>query len=173
MKLSALDFSVAIFAGVSCLLMLIGVPVWAVFIGWAWYFTLGAKPVLIRQGILPILAGSVLAVVAFLLIPLFAKVGFLATPLSVVSGFSVNGATILAVIITVFLLMLTLKIKVLNISLISFNAYSCIFVGYAAGTYMPVGNMPALLNAIIWIAGANFIGLLFGWLSIKFSGNKS
>ena len=46
-KLTSLDFSVAILAGVSCLFMYIDVPVWALFVGWAWYFALGSKPELI------------------------------------------------------------------------------------------------------------------------------
>ncbi|MDR0850925.1 MAG: DUF1097 domain-containing protein [Clostridiales Family XIII bacterium] len=157
MKLQKLDFSVAILAGVSCFLMYIDVPVWAVFIGWAWYFTLGATPDLIKKGILPAITGSVLAIVAFLLIDLF-------------SGFMPGmAATILSVIISVFLLMLTLKVPILNISLVSFNAYSCMFVGYAAGTFMPIDGLPGTLNAAIWITGANIIGLLFGWASIFLS----
>lgn len=163
MKIGALDFSVAILAAISCLFMYINVPVWGLFVGWAWYFALGASPDLIKKGILPILSGSILAVVAFLLIGVFSK------------GMPAMAATILSVFITVFLLMLTLKIPVLNISLISFNAYSCMFVGYGAGSYLPVEGMPSLLNALIWIAGANFIGLIFGWLSISVSaiGKKS
>jgi hypothetical protein len=74
---------------------------------------------------------------------------------------------ILSVTITVFALMLSLKIPALNVSLASFNAYSCIFVGYSAGTYLAISCIPVLLNAAIWITGANFIGVLFGWLSIK------
>lgn len=153
-KIGALDISVALLAGVSCLFMYISVPVWAIFIGWAWYFNLGATPDLIKKAILPMLAGSALAVVAFVLIDVFG--GFMPS----------MAAVILAVVITVFLLMLTLKVPVLNISLASFNAYSCMFVGYAAGAYMAIDGMPTYLNAVIWITGANFLGLLFGWASI-------
>ena len=156
-KLTSLDFSVAILAGVSCLFMFIDVPVWALFIGWAWYFALGAKPELIKKSIPPLLTGALLAVAAFVLINVFG--GFMPS----------MAATIVSVVITVFALMLTLKIPGLDISLISFNAYSCMFVGYAAGTYMKLGNMPDLLNALIFIAGANFIGVLFGYVSIKFT----
>lgn len=158
-KIGALDVSVALLAGVSCLLMLASIPVWALFIGWSWYFTLGATPDLIKKSILPMIAGSVLAVLAFVLIGILSATGMDA-------GFSLT-STIIAVIITVFLLMLTLKVEALNYSLVSFNAYSCMFVGYAAGTYLPIGGMSPLLNAYIWIVGANFLGLIFGWLSIK------
>ncbi|MDR1043091.1 MAG: DUF1097 domain-containing protein [Clostridiales Family XIII bacterium] len=160
MKIQGLDVSVALLAGASCLLMVIQVPVWAVFIGWAWYFTLGAKPELIKKGILPSIAGSVLACVAF---PLIGALSAVMPPLA---------ATIISVIITVFLLMLTLKVPILNFSLMSFNAYSCIFVGYAAGTYLVIDGMPALLNAGVWITGGNILGLIFGWLSILFSTSR-
>ena len=160
-KIGALDVSVAVLAGISCLGIYLSIPVWAIFIGWAWYFTLGATPDLIKKSVLPMITGSVLAVIAFLLIGLF-------------SGFMPSmAATMLAVFITVFALMLSLKVPVLNISLASFNAYSCIFVGYSAGTYLPIAGMPALLNAAIWVTGANFIGVLFGWLSIKCTTLKS
>ncbi|MDR1136207.1 MAG: DUF1097 domain-containing protein [Clostridiales Family XIII bacterium] len=152
-----LDFSVAILAGVSCVFMYIQVPVWAIFIGWAWYFTLGASPELLKKGILPSIAGSVLAVAAFLLIDALSMI------------MPSMAAVIISVIITVFALMMTLKAPAFNPSLISFNAYSCIFVGYAAGAYMVVDGMPPLLNAAIWITGGNYIGLIFGWLSIYFS----
>lgn len=154
-KIQALDVSVAVLAGISCLAMYLSIPVWALFIGWAWYFALGAKPELIKDAVLPMIAGSALAIAAFLLIDLFA--GFMPS----------MAATILSVIITVFGLMLTLKISIFNNSLISFNAYSCMFVGYGAKTYMVINGMPSLLNAAIWITGANFLGLIFGWLSIK------
>ncbi|WP_238727245.1 DUF1097 domain-containing protein [Diplocloster modestus] len=154
-KLTSLDFSVAILAGISCLFMYLSVPVWALFIGWAWYFTLGASADLIAKSIVPILTGAVLAVLAFVLIDAFGA--FMPS----------MAATIAAVIITVFVLMLTLKIPACNPSLVSFNAYSCIFVGYGAGEYMSIDGMPPLINALIWIAGANFIGMLFGYASVK------
>lgn len=103
-KIGVLDISVAVLAALSCLLMVINIPVWALFIGWAWYFVLGATPDLIKKGILPMLTGSVLAIGAFLLINVFA----LFMP--------ALAATMLSVLITVFLLMLSLKIPALNIS---------------------------------------------------------
>jgi hypothetical protein len=84
-------------------------------------------------------------------------------------------AVIIPVVITVFLLMLTLKIPGLNVSLVSFNAYSCFFVGFAAGTYRPIPGFETHLNALVWVTGANIAGLLFVWASIKLSqiGTKS
>ena len=156
-KVEALDVSVAVLAAISCLFIYIKVPVWAVFIGWAWYFNLGAAPELIKKGILPMITGSILAALAFVLINVF--IGFMPS----------MAATMLSVLITVFLLMMSFKIPCLNISLMSFNAYSCMFIGYGAGSYMVINGIPPLLNAAIWITGANFIGVIFGWLSIKFT----
>jgi hypothetical protein len=162
-RIEKLDVSVALLAGLSCLFMYINVPVWAIFIGWAWYFTLGAKPELIKKSILPAICGGVLAVIAYLLIDVFNRLITEAQPeLWII-------AVIIPVIITVFLLMLTLKIPVLNVSLVSFNAYSCFFVGFAAESFYPLKGFEVHTNALLWITGANIIGLLFGWLSIALS----
>lgn len=156
-KVTALDISVAVLAAISCLAIYLSIPVWALFIGWAWYFTLGATPDLLKKAVPPMIVGSALAILAFVLINAFSAV------------MSAMAATILAVFITVFALMLSMKVPALNISLASFNAYSCMFIGYAAKSYMAVKGMPDLLNAAIWITGANFLGLVFGWMSIQFS----
>lgn len=153
-KIESLDVSVAILAGVSCLFMFLSIPVWALFVGWAWYFALGSRPELIKKCIPPLIAGNVLAAVTFLLIDLFGK------------AMPSMPATIIAVVITVFLLMMTLKLPGFGLSLISFNAYSCLFVGYGAGEYMVISGMPPLLNAMIWVGIGNFIGVIFGWFSI-------
>lgn len=154
-KIEALDISVAGLAALSCLLITLQIPVWSLFIGWAWYYTLGASAKVFKQATPPMLAGSLLAVLGFILIDLFSAV----VPELL--------ATIVAVFITVFILMLVLKISAFSTSLVAFNAYSCIFIGYAAKAYMTVGEMPPLLNAFIWITGANFLGLIFGWFSLE------
>ncbi|HWQ79315.1 MAG TPA: DUF1097 domain-containing protein [Anaerovoracaceae bacterium] len=159
MKINSLDFSVAILAGISCIGFVIGLPIWALFIGWAWYFTLGATKAGFKEATPPMLAGSLLAVLAIVLIDVFA--GFM----------PFLGAMMLSVLITVFLLMLTLKIPGFGCSLASFNAYSCMFAGYYAGTF-PTQEQYAmgLVYAVIWITGANFLGLIFGYLSVYFAG---
>lgn len=158
MKINSLDWSVAILAGLSCLGSLFGLPIWALFIGWAWYFTLGATKAGFKEATPPMVAGSLLAVVAIVLIDVFAGL------------MPVLPAMMLSVLITVFLLMLTLKIPGLGCSLASFNAYSCMFAGYYAGTF-PAQDQYAvgLAYAVLWITGANFLGLVFGYLSIFFS----
>jgi hypothetical protein len=160
-RVEKLDVSVALLAGASCLFMYLDVPVWAICIGWAWYFTLGAVPVQIVKCIPPAICGGALAVVAYLLIDLFNHFITNNHP-----GFWIV-AVIIPVTITVFLLMLSLKIPRLNVSLASFNAYSCFFVGFAAETFRPVSGFEVHLNALIWIVGANIIGLLFGWASVR------
>ncbi|SDY45753.1 DUF1097 domain-containing protein [Eubacterium barkeri] len=155
MKLEKIDVSVSILAALACIFATIQVPVWAIFVGWAWYFALGSTPDLIKKSILPTFLGSILAVLAFILIDWF---GLMMPALP---------ALALAVLITVFLLMLGLKIPACGLSLVAFNAYSCLFVGYGANAFMVVPGIPALLNAVIWISGANILGLLFGYLSIK------
>lgn len=157
-KINALDVWVAVLAAMSCLGVLIGLPVWALFIGWAWYFTLGATAHVFKKAVLPMLAGAVLAVAA----------------IGIIDGldrfFSPLAAMITAVFLTVFILMLTLKIAALNCSLVSFNAYSCIFAGYYAQSFpVQADYISNLCYAVLWITGANFLGLVFGWLSICLS----
>jgi hypothetical protein len=160
-RIEKLDVSVALLAGVSCLFMYLDVPVWAIFIGWAWYFTLGAVPVQIVKCILPAICGGALAVLAYLLIDVFNNLITKNNPeLWIV-------AVVIPVIITVFLLMLSLKIPGLGVSLASFNAYSCFFVGFASETFKPVAGFEVHMNALVWVVGANIIGLLFGWASVK------
>ncbi len=154
-RITALDLSVAVLAAVSCLGSLIGLPIWALFIGWAWYFTLGATVAAFKQASLPMIAGSALAVAAIVLIDILSK------------SFALLPAMMLAVLLTVFLLMLTLKIAVFQCSLASFNAYSCMFAGYYAHAFPVQADYISNLGyAVVWITGANFIGLIFGWLSI-------
>lgn len=155
-KIEALDVSVGLLAGVSCFGFIIGLPIWALFIGWAWYFALVASGAVFKTAVPPMITGSLMAVLAIILIDQFAKVmPFLP-------------AMIIAVTITVFCLMLTLKIPALSYSLVSFNGYSCMFAGYYAGNFPPQDSYAmGFVYAVLWITGANFIGLLFGWTSIK------
>ncbi|MDR3295217.1 MAG: DUF1097 domain-containing protein [Clostridiales Family XIII bacterium] len=160
-KVNGLDVSVAVLAGVSCLGSLFGLPIWALFIGWAWYFAIVASGAVFKTAFPPMIAGSVLAVVAIVLIDQFAAV-MPALP-----------AMMLAVLISVFCLMLTVKIPGFGYSLVSFNAYSCMFAGYYAGNFpadLAAGSYWGGLGlAILWITGANFIGLIFGLASIALS----
>jgi len=154
-KIGRLDVSVALLAGLSCCLFLVNMPIWGLFIGWAWYFALVASGAVFKTAVPPMLTGSVLAVVAIILIDVFA--GFM----------PFLPAMMVAVIITVFCLMMTIKIPLLSYSLVSFNAYSCMFAGYYAGFYFETGSYGGnFVTAILWITGANFLGLLFGWASI-------
>lgn len=156
MTINKLDLSVAILAGVSCLVTLVGFPVWALFIGWAWYFALASGSAPFKAAIPPMFAGSLLAVAAIVVIDLLAP------------GLGVLLSMIISVVITVFLLMLTLKLPGFGASLVSFNAYSCMFAGYYAGSFPAQGSYFAgFIVAIVWITGANFLGLVFGWASIK------
>ena len=154
-KVKALDISVATLAMLSCLLSVPEIPVWSLFIGWAWYYSLGGHLHVFKQATPPMLAGSILAFVCFILID------FMSPPLPPLAG------TMIAVLITVFSLMMILKVPAFAQSLPAFNGYSCVFVGYTAGTYLHIEGMPSMLNAFIWITGVNFPGLVFGWISLE------
>ena len=107
MKIERLDIVIAVIAGITCLGGLIKIPVWALFIGETWYFTLGSKPEAFKQSIPPMIEGYLLAAIAILAYA--------------ASGFNM-GVQVLTVIGTVIILMLSLKTKMFACSLASFNS---------------------------------------------------
>lgn len=154
-KMKPLDITVATLAALSCLLMVAEIPVWSLFIGWAWYYTLGGELHVFKKATPPMIMGSFWAVVFFFFIDFM--------PASFPSLLNI----MILVFLTVVGVMMSLHIPMFSAALPAFNSYSCIFIGYAAKSYLSVEGMPPLLNAWIWITGANFIGLLFGWFSLK------
>lgn len=157
MKIERLDFIVAILAGITCLGLLINFPVWALFIGWTWYFVLGSKPEVFKKSIPAMVEGYILAAIAIFIYS--------------ASGYKI-GYVALAVGITVFILMLSLKTEMFSCSLASFNAYSCLFAGYYTESFPKIDGNSFLdwknvLIAIVWIALANIAGLFCGWISIR------
>lgn len=157
MKIQRLDIVVPVIGGLTCFLLLLNVPVWALFFGWAWYFNLGASPDVFKKSIPPMLFGYIVAGISIV----------------VFNAFGGNIYVLAAIVCaTIFLIMLSMKVSVFAASLASFNAYSCLFAGYFAG------NFPALANggpwdiynvsiSILWIAMANILGLICGYLSIR------
>lgn len=88
-------------------------------------------------------------------------------------------ALVLIVAVTVFLIMLSLKTSVFSCSLASFNAYSCMFAGYYAGSFPKVESISLDLNnvliCVLWLVLANLLGLLCGYISVTVGnlGSKS
>lgn len=162
MKITKLDVSVAILAGIACYTMLAGLPVWAIFIGWAWYFVLGATPAAFKQAIPPMILGYVLAAVSILV---FTASGFQMPVLAVI------------VAITVFVVMLSLKSATFSCSIASFNAYSCMFAGYYAANFPKSEAMALDINNVaicaLWLALSNVIGLALGYVSVRLGVGKA
>ena len=161
MKITKLDISVAVLAGLSCFFMVIPVvkfPVWGLFIGWAWYFAEGAKPAAFKRAIPPMLFGYAMAVISAVV---FAAAGGNIWALAAVVG------------VPVFGLMLCCKGNLFAMSLASFNAFSCLFAGYYSGNFPAVihnggwADWKNVILAALWIAFSNVVGMCFGWLSIK------
>jgi hypothetical protein len=156
MKIEKMDVSVAVLAGLSCFTMLIGLPVWTIFIGWAWYFALGADPSGFGKAIPPMLLGYAMAAISIVVFAL--------------SNFNIVALSI-SVAATVFIIMLSLKTKLFAHSLASFNTYSCMFAGYYAVSFPKVESSAMDLNNILicigWLSLANVIGLCFGYVSVK------
>lgn len=155
-----IEIVVAILAAISCLVALpqLGLPVWALFIAWAWYFALGANPGVFKSVYPAALAGAVLAVVCIWLISAF--MGFM----------SLMPAMMLAVFITVFLLMLVLRVPATSCGLAAFNGYSCVFATYYGGFFRQTGSADLdILMAFVFSIVANLLGPVFGYFSIYFT----
>ena len=155
MKIKAIDLAVPIVGAAACLVMYAELPLWALFIGWAWYYALGAEPGAFKTALPSALAGGSMGVLCFLV------VGHISPPLSPIP------ATMVALFITLLILMMILKIPAFSASLPAYNAYSCFIIGYGAQAYLVIEGLLSLFNAFVWIIGANFLGLAFGWLSIE------
>lgn len=152
-----IEVVVGVLAGISCLVTLpgLGIPLWALFIGWAWYFSLGATPKAFKIIYPPVFTGALLAALCLWLMGFVNHIG-----LTGMFG------TMLCVGLTVFLLMMTLKIPLTSASLPAFNAYSSVFA------LMYIGGFPDLfvgpiLSCAIWAMLGNFLGPIFGYLSVK------
>ncbi len=150
-----IEVVVGALGGISCLVTItgLGLPVWALFIGWAWYFALGATPDAFKKIIPAVFPGTLLA---GLCIWMMGALG------GVVTGMP---NMIICVAITVFLLMCCLRIPVCSASLPAFNAYSSVFALYAIGSFPDLPCGP-IISCMLWAVIGNLLGPVFGWLSI-------
>lgn len=155
-----IEIVVAVLAAISCLVTLpqLGLPVWALFIAWAWYFALGATPAVFKSVYPAAFAGAVLAAVCIWLIGAFMGI------------MSLMPAMMLAVFITVLLLMLVLRLPATSCGLAAFNGYSCVFATYYGGFFHKTGSAEMdILIAFGFSMAANLLGPVFGYLSIYFT----
>lgn len=151
-----IEVVVGVLGGISCLVTIsgLGLPVWALFIGWAWYFALGAVPSAFKQIVPAVFPGALLAAACIWLMDVFDGLGFTGMPNMIVF-----------VALTVFLLMCSLRIPIFSASLPAFNAYSSMFALYAIGSFPDLPCGP-ILSCCLWAVIGNLLGPVFGWLSI-------
>ena len=155
-----IEIVVAVLAAISCLVTLpqFGLPVWALFIAWAWYFALGATPAVFKMAYPAALAGAVLAAACIWLIGTL--MGYMA----------LMPAMMLAVFITVLLLMLVLRLPATSCSLAAFNGYSVVFATYYGGFFHKSGSAELdILMAFAFSIVAMLLGPVFGYFSIYFT----
>jgi hypothetical protein len=148
------DIVVAELSALACLFALLKLPVWAVFIGWVWYLSLGSKPSIIRPVARTAVLSGGLAILAIILTDALSG---LLTPM---------GANMAAVFVTILGVMILLK-NPANAAMVSFNAFSCIFAGYYLGAFPVQENYWLnLLTAFACITGSNILGLFVAWLHL-------
>ncbi len=158
MKINRLDVSVGVLGGLVCLFMLVGLPVWGLFIGWSWYFTAGSTSESFKKCIPPMILGYLFGVINIL-------------------GYLAAGGTILSMVIIcgllVFGIMISMKFKPFTFTVSSFNSFSCMFAAYFGGATYPAVetasaiDLPNVLICAAWMMLAHFIGQLVGYVSIK------
>lgn len=164
MKITKLDVSVGIFSALACLFLPLGLPVWALFFGWAWYPVMGGTPAVFKKAIPPMLLGYLMGGISILVGNIFNADDWSRT-INVL-------AVALIVGLTVFIIMLCSKTKTFAATLPSLNAFSCIFAAYYTQSF-PVSDdaifldMKNIVICIGWLVLANVLGLCFGYLSTK------
>jgi len=152
------DVVVAAVSAVACLGALLELPVWAVFIGWAWYLAIGANGRAIREGAVTAAASGIMALMAIVLTDVFA------------GGMTGLLANMLAVFIMILVLMVSLKFSCIKHSLVGFNTFSCVFAGYYLSAFPVQSDYWLNLGyAFVYICGSNIMGLAVGWLAQKLS----
>jgi len=159
LNLNQTDFVVAGVSALACLGTLAGMPVWALFIGWAWYLAIGANKTAIKEGSVTCVAAAIMALTAVVLTDAFA------------SFLPALSASMLAVFLMILVLMIALKLPYIKHSLVGFNSFSCIFAGYYLGAFPAQPDYLAnIAVAFVYITGANILGLFVGWASQQLSG---
>lgn len=152
------DLVVAGVSALACLGTIAGMPVWAMFIGWAWYLAIGANKKAIKEGSITCTSAAILALTAVALTDVLS------------ASMPDIYASMISVFLTILALMILLKLPWIKHSLVGFNSFSCIFAGYYLGAF-PI-QQDYLINiflAFIYITGSNILGLLVGWASQQLS----
>ena len=179
-----LSVTVAFLAGISCLVtwmpfgtawgdgtFKLGIPVWALFIGWAWYYYEGASAAVFKKVIPSAIPGAFTASAAVWALGVTANVYGTNYGLYMV-------VLMVIVALSVFALMLLLKLtKIFPSSLAAFNGYSSVFAltfigGYPYAGATDVSPLVPLFFCFMWALIGNWLGPVFGWLSIALQFNK-
>ena len=149
------DFIMATASALTCLFLLVDMPVWAVFIGWTWYLSIGANVQAIKDGTVTCILGGWLALSAIACTDALSP--YLPWLLPNMVGVFPN----------ILALILSFKIKGIQ-PLVGFNAFSCIYAGYYLNAFpVQADYWLNILFAFLYINGANIIGLFEGWFVQK------
>lgn len=150
------DVVVATVSAAACAGVLLRLPVWAIFIGWAWYLAIGANSKAIKEGSITTVAAGIMAIIAVVLTDVFSEF---------MPGLAAN---MVAVFLMILALMVSLKLSFINHSLVGFNTFSCVFAGYYLGAFPVQPDYWLNLGyAFAYICGSNIFGLVVGWLAQK------
>jgi len=159
-----IELVVAFLAAIACLISWpgLGIPVWAVFIGWAWYFAMGGKQEKFKEIYSAILPGAICSAIAIWIIFHLMSIGMILIPAMMIGAF-----------VSVLLLMAVLRFLTPTVGFIAFNAYSTLFAVFYGGAFPKTGVFLHDLGwAFLFALIGNAVGPIFGYLSIVLSSLK-
>ncbi|SHK54228.1 Protein of unknown function [Selenomonas ruminantium] len=149
------DTIMATASGLTAVFLLVDIPVWAVFIGWTWYLSIGADVRAIKEGTITCILGGILALSSVVCIDLLQPCLPWLLP------------NMIGVFPNILLLILSFKIPGIQ-PLVGFNAFSCIFAGYYLNAFPVHTNYWLnIVLAFLYINGGNIIGLFEGYIVQK------
>jgi hypothetical protein len=159
--ITALALSISVLGGIATFVLLspigLGLQIWAVFIAWATFFHCGGKEAGLGKAITHIIFGSIMALIALLLvtqIPLGASLG---VPLWAA----------ICVLITVFIVVYAAKWPMLSDIPASFFGYATTAGLALAGNKLGSVTMASFDNPFINIVASMILGAVLGYISQK------
>lgn len=159
-KYTWMDFFTAVLSSTVVFLIPLGVPLWALFLSWTWYFIIAKNGKVLKQALPAMLIGY-------------------ASGASSVFFFNLSGGNyfILALcgFFCVSMLMILFKTSIFACTLAGWNSYSCFFASYYGNAFSVVsvtnggtGDFKNILICVGWTALANLLGLFVGYIDVKF-----
>ena len=159
-KYTWMDFFTAVLSASVVFLIPLGVPLWALFLSWTWYFIIAKNGNVLKQALPAMLIGYLAGASSVFLFNLSGENYFVLA----LCGFA-----------CVSMLMVLFKTSIFACTIAAWNSYSCFYAAYYGNAFSVVsvldkgaGDIKNILICVLWTAMANILGLLVGYIDVKF-----